>query len=54
MNANGAADVSASASLGAKTTLVLWAGVVLLFAAVVFFGVGVAMVLRGRSRAASQ
>jgi hypothetical protein len=54
MNASGAADVSASASLGAKTKLVLWAGLALLVVGLVFAGVGGAMLWRGRSGTPSQ
>jgi hypothetical protein len=50
MNASGAPDVSAAVSVGAKTNLVLWAGLGFLLVGLVAGGAGSAMLWGSRSR----
>lgn len=50
MNASGAPDVSAAVSAGAKTNLVLWAGLGFLLVGLVAGGAGSAMLWSSRSR----
>lgn len=50
MNANGAPNVKAAVSVGAKTNLVLWVGLGFLLAGVIAGGAGSAMLWTSRSR----